>query len=60
MTREQRRQKLWSRLTELGRQRERQEKRRASTAATVREMTLVRAEIIKIENRDDKEKQRAA
>jgi len=59
MTREQRRQKLWTRLTELGRQRERQEKRRASTAATVREMVLVRAAIIKLENREDKERKAA-
>ena len=60
MTREQRRQKLWNRLTELQRQRERQEQRRASTAATVREMVLTRAAIIKLENREDKERQRAA
>lgn len=60
MTREQRRQKLWNRLTELQRQRQRQEERRTSTAATLREMTLVRAEIIKLENREDREKQRAA
>lgn len=60
MTRERRRQKLWMKLTELQRQRQRQEERRASTAATLREMTLVRAEIIKLENREDREKQRAA
>ena len=60
MTREQRRQKLWNRLTELQRQRQRQEERRTSTAATLWEMTLVRAQIIKLENREDREKQRAA
>lgn len=54
MTRERKMQKLWERLTVLVRQRQRQEERRVSTAATVREMTLIRAEIIKLEMKAEK------
>lgn len=60
MTREKRRQKLWNRLTELQRQFVRQILRRQSAAETQREMTLVRADIMKLEARDEKDKQRAA
>ena len=60
MTRERRRQKLWQQLTELQREYVRQLLRRQASAETLRKMTLVRADIMKLEARDEKDKQRAA
>jgi len=60
MTRERRRQKLWQQLTELQREYVRQLLRRQASAETLRKMTLVRADIMKLEARDEKDKQRKA
>ena len=60
MTRARRMQKLWSKLTELQREYTRQLLRRQATAETLRKMTLVRADIMKLEAREEKDKRRAA
>lgn len=60
MTRERRRQKLWQRLTDLQRQYLHQLVRHQETADTQKEMTKVRADIMKLEARDEKDKQRKA
>lgn len=60
MTRARRMQKLWLQLTALQREYTRQLLRRQATAETLRKMTLVRADIMKLEARDEKDKRRAA
>lgn len=60
MTRARRMQKLWVQLTALQREYTRQLLRRQATAETQRKMTLVRADIMKLEAREEKDKRRAA
>lgn len=60
MTRERRRQKLWAKLADLQRQYVRELVRHQAAADTLKAMTQVRADILKLENREAKERQREA
>lgn len=60
MTRHRRMQKLWMKLTELQGQYVRQLVRHQPTAETQRQITLVRADIMKLEAREEKDRRRTA